>query len=296
MKSRKQCARQFARTFREGTVCGIDLAFPTAVDHQVDKSNGNVAMILSLWRRLRRKFSSIGPTILGAMILVGVMWLALYFTEPFLPEESQDLLEQLQYGDLRNGKERLRQLIASSGVAAELAFIGLVILQIIVAPIPGQLVGLLGGYLFGFWYGLLISAIGQLIGVSLAIALGRLFGRLIVRKFVSPRLVSKFDLLVGTNGLWNLFLLVLVPIFPDDALCFLAGLTKIDFWKLVLVYFAGRLPGLAALTFVGASAGSGQIVIYVVLGAATAIAIICWLFSDEVEAWFQSMMKQKMRA
>jgi uncharacterized membrane protein YdjX (TVP38/TMEM64 family) len=152
-----------------------------------------------------------------------------------------------------------------------------------VAPIPGQLVGFLGGYLFGFWYGLLLSFVGQLIGVSIAIGLGRLMGRFIARKFFSTRLVDRFDDLVGTNGLWNIFLLVLVPIFPDDALCFLAGLTKIEYWKLVAVYMGGRLPGLVGLTLIGASAGSGRTVVYIVLSVATLIAIAIWLFSDEIE-------------
>ena len=45
-------------------------------------------------------------------------------------------------------------------------FILLQALQVIVAPIPGEVTGVLGGFLFGEWYGLLYSLVAQAAGVS----------------------------------------------------------------------------------------------------------------------------------
>jgi uncharacterized membrane protein YdjX (TVP38/TMEM64 family) len=49
-------------------------------------------------------------------------------------------------------------------------------LQVIIAPIPGELTGILGGYLFGEWVGLFYSTIGQTVGSVAAFGVGRWLG------------------------------------------------------------------------------------------------------------------------
>src|SRR2546429_9450898 len=46
------------------------------------------------------------------------------------------------------------------GVLAPLIFIVIQALQVIIAPIPGEVTGLLGGFIFGQWLGVFFSALG----------------------------------------------------------------------------------------------------------------------------------------
>jgi len=62
----------------------------------------------------------------------------------------------------------------------------------------------------------------------------------------------------------------------------IAGLTRLPVWKLVLVCVLGRLPGTAALTFVGASVGSNMLIANVLLAAIVAACVV-WLWSEEIE-------------
>jgi len=64
-------------------------------------------------------------------------------------------------------------------------------LQVIIAPIPGELTGILGGYLFGQWVGLLYSTIGLTVGSVAAFAIGRWLGARYVQKLVSPDIWRK---------------------------------------------------------------------------------------------------------
>ena len=48
-------------------------------------------------------------------------------------------------------------------------------------------------------------------------------------------------------------MIFLLPALPDDAVCFIAGLTRLPLWRLLLVGLAGRLPGMAVLAYVGAN-------------------------------------------
>src|SRR5206468_4084076 len=82
-------------------------------------------------------------------------------------------------------KRFLKHTLREWGVLAPVIFMGLQALQVIIAPIPGELTGILGGYLFGEWVGLLYSTIGLTLGSGAAFAVGRWLGARYVRKLVS---------------------------------------------------------------------------------------------------------------
>lgn len=220
-------------------------------------------------------------------MLFGLLWGISTVVEPTLPAPWRRTLDLLGSGDFDEAQDRLVQLLEGAPIPPELAFIGLQIVQVVLVPIPGQLVGLLGGYLFGFWLGLAITMAGLAAGTFMAIGLARLVGEGVVRRFVPDRHVKRFDELVSRGGLWNFFLIFLLPALPDDAACFLAGLTRLSILKLVGVAVVGRLPGMAVLTFVGVRTGEETQFPYVIFGIAIVLSVIVWLFSDELEAWVE---------
>ncbi len=58
----------------------------------------------------------------------------------------------------------LKQTLRRWGGLAPVIFIVLQALQVIIAPIPGEITGILGGYLFGEWLGLVYSTLGLTLG------------------------------------------------------------------------------------------------------------------------------------
>ncbi|HSO66290.1 MAG TPA: hypothetical protein VLP30_00435, partial [Desulfatirhabdiaceae bacterium] len=59
--------------------------------------------------------------------------------------------------DLVTNRDVIKSFVASFGDAAPLVFIGIQILQVIFAPIPGEATGFIGGYLFGALQGFIYS-------------------------------------------------------------------------------------------------------------------------------------------
>ncbi|MFB6093806.1 MAG: TVP38/TMEM64 family protein [Halanaeroarchaeum sp.] len=133
--------------------------------------------------------------------------------------------------------------IAGTGALAPLALIAVQALQVVVAPIPGQVLAAVAGYLFGPWWGTLYNMIGVTIGSAVAFWLARRFGRAYVERMVDPGVLASFDEVIEGYGVVGLFLVFLVPGLPDDVLCLVGGLTAIPLWKLVLVAVVGRFPG-----------------------------------------------------
>jgi len=233
--------------------------------------------------RLRKKLLSIVPVVLGGVVVFAVAWVVLYFVTPMLPDAWQEALALAGAGDWREARDRFREILESSELGVEIGFIVFQALQVIVAPIPGQLAGLLGGYLFGFWYGLLLTMTGLTIGSFIAMCLGRLFGVQVVRRFVPAELMAKLDHLIARGGLFNFLVIFVLPVLPDDAICFVAGMTRLSLWKLMVVMIVGRLPGMAVLNYVGASAGEGWNGGWIVFAVAMLISFVLWLYSEELE-------------
>lgn len=184
--------------------------------------------------------------------------------------------------------ESIRSFLETTGPWAPVIFILLQAAQVVLAPIPMQVVGLAGGYLFGTLWGTIYSSIGLAIGSAIAISLSRLFGRRLVERFVHPETLEKFDHLAEKGGLLVFFLIFLLPALPDDAICFIAGLTAIRLTPLIIVAVLGRLPGLLYLTLVGEQMRIGMdwVAWTVVIVSVIALGIAIWLLKPHVERWF----------
>ena len=234
---------------------------------------------------LKRKFSSLIMILIPAfaimLVIGGIIW-ALRF---MIPEEW--LAEISYYID---NPSELRKL----GEGSEWLFVAIQILQVVIAPIPGQAAAFAGGFIFGFWKGWGLTTLGLLIGSLIAMALARLLGLSLVRKVVPESIIQRFDSVVSDGGYMTFFMIFLLPALPDDAVCFLAGLTKLKLLPLSLVCLLGRAPGMAVLSLTGAGFADGLTVWVEVLFAVMMIlSVLLWLFWEVIEAWVYDYLKIK---
>lgn len=112
----------------------------------------------------------------------------------------------------------LRAFIRQYGFRAPLVLGVLQILQVVIAPIPGQVLAVVAGYLFGAWWGTLYNVIGITGGSTIAFWLSRRFGRAYVENIVHEEVLASFDAISDDYGRVTLFLLFLVPGLLDDVL------------------------------------------------------------------------------
>ena len=138
-------------------------------------------------------------------------------------------------------REQLRETIQGTGVFGPLVFILAQIAQTIIAPIPGQVLGIAGGALFG-WMGLIWGLIGSIVGALIVFLLMRKYGRPLAEKLISKKNLKKFDFLIERRGVAAIFIVFLLPIFPDSVMCYIAGLTKVPIKTLLVLWIAGRVP------------------------------------------------------
>jgi len=186
-------------------------------------------------------------------------------------------------------KRFLKHTLREWGVLAPVIFIGLQALQVIVAPIPGELSGILGGYLFGQWVGLLYSTIGLVLGSVTAFAVGRWLGARYVQKLVSPDIWRKMGFIVEAEGAILCFIIFLIPGLPKDMACYLFGLSPMPFWIFAVVSTLGRIPDTWVLSAQGAHTASGDYRAVVFLTAiVVAVALPLYYYRTRLVAWFRT--------
>lgn len=154
----------------------------------------------------------------------------------------------------------LRARLAALGPLAPLAFVSLQALQVVVAPIPGQILAGVGGYLFGSRLGTLYSVLGVVLGSTIVFLASQRYGRPFVERVLTPATLERFDGFVEEYGTAGLFVVFLLPTFPDDALCALAGLTQLGYRRFFVLLVLGRTPTFVAAAVAGTSAASGDLV------------------------------------
>ncbi len=181
-------------------------------------------------------------------------------------------------------RERVVTTIRGAGGWGPVLLIALYVAQVIAAPIPGQAVNFVAGYLYGFWLGSLYSWLGMLLGSAAAMTLARVAGRPLVARLVSPARLARLDRLAAGRGLGFFFLVFLIPGLPDDAVCFLAGLTPLPLPALIATAAIGRIPGVVAAVWAGAYAERLPWQGWLIGGGiGLAVAALLWRYGKQIQ-------------
>ena len=174
--------------------------------------------------------------------------------------------------------EHFRAWVDAGGAWAQLAYVGMVIVQVVVALIPGEPFEIAAGYAFGALKGTALCLAASTIGSILVFALVRRFGVRLAEVFFSQEKLQSLRFLRTTPRRNFLYLLIfMLPGTPKDLLCWFAGLTDIRFADWLIICSLGRLPAIVTST-VGGSALSSKnywfaAVVFVVTLAVSALGL-----------------------
>jgi uncharacterized membrane protein YdjX (TVP38/TMEM64 family) len=167
-------------------------------------------------------------------------------------------------------QEAIRDFVSQFGIFSPLVFVIIQALQVIVTPFSHYAVSIAGGFIFGTWQGFIYNWIGRVIGTAIAFYLARFLGRKMIKHVVKPETIKKYDHYLD-KGKVLLFLAYFLPVFPDDELSYLAGLSAIKARVFLPLMVIGHASGSLALAYVGNGIQSVKEPIFIFLSLITLI-------------------------
>ena len=168
--------------------------------------------------------------------------------------------------------EHFRAWVDAHGFLGKLAFIGMQVLQVVFAAIPGEPLELGAGYAFGVFEGLLLCLIGVFIGGALIFAFTRFFGMKAVEAFFPREKIESLRFLQNEKRLeFIAFILFFIPGTPKDLLTYFGGLTPIKWYRWLLITTFARIPSIITSLIIGNAVVDKDYPLAVIVGAATLV-------------------------
>jgi uncharacterized membrane protein YdjX (TVP38/TMEM64 family) len=156
--------------------------------------------------------------------------------------------------DNMTSMEALRGYIQGFGKNAYIVFFLIQLLSVILAPVPSHISTLVGAAIFGMWASFIISWAAIAAGSVIVFILARKLGKPFIDKIISARISGRYKgLITPGRGETVLALLLFLPFFPDDALCFLAGISGVKLGRFLLIMLITRPWGILAASALGSS-------------------------------------------
>lgn len=163
------------------------------------------------------------------------------------------------------------EIIRGYGGWGVVIFLGVQLLQIFAAFLPGEPVEIAAGVLFGAWWGLVLCLLGIFLGTVIIYYGVRMFGAKSVEN--DPRF-EKWKFLKNPDTAFRLvFILFLIPGTPKDILTYFGPFVPIKPRKFIMAAVFGRIPSIITSTLSGAALYDGNIkmsIIYFAIGAVLA--------------------------
>ena len=150
--------------------------------------------------------------------------------------------------------------------------LGMLILQIVVAAIPGEPLEIAAGYAFGALEGTLLCMFGAFIGRVAVFLLVRRFGTKAVEVFFPLEKLNTLSFLQNRRKLtaWVFFLFFL-PGTPKDLLCYVVGLTDLPLKTWLIVSAIAPFPSIVTSTIGGDALGMGNYTFALLVFVATMV-------------------------
>ena len=147
-------------------------------------------------------------------------------------------------------QEAVSAYLQSYGVWGPVMLFILMVAQVFVAVIPGHALMVTAGYVYGMT-GLFVIIVSTILGSQIAFFIARQYGRNLIYKLASPQIIERWDGMARNQGIMFYFFAFVLPIFPSDLMCYVAGLGKISARRFLVANALGRTIVAIGITIIG---------------------------------------------
>jgi uncharacterized membrane protein YdjX (TVP38/TMEM64 family) len=148
-------------------------------------------------------------------------------------------------------RQQVETFLAGLGIWGVLLYVIILMVQVLTAVIPGQVLMIAAGYLYGFWGGVTLNFLAIIVASQIAFTFARRAGKPAVQRFVPENILTRWDSVAQRGNFFFFLICFWFPIIPSSATNYLAGLSFISGRLFLLASILGRLPGIVLITLIG---------------------------------------------
>ncbi len=199
---------------------------------------------------------------------------------------------------VRDG-ERLEEYLKKAGAWMSIVFIVIQFLQVVILPIPSTVTVVAGSALFGPLMGSIYSLIGIVAGSLVAFLIGRYAGYRVVAWLIGKDTLDKWLKKVKGKDKLLLSAMFILPVFPDDVLCFVAGLSSMSVWLFTAVILISRVFAIFmtsySVSLIPFNTWWGILIWIVLIAAVIVLFIFLYKKSEAIQEWILKKLHRESR-
>ncbi|MCL1944713.1 MAG: VTT domain-containing protein [Firmicutes bacterium] len=132
----------------------------------------------------------------------------------------------------------------------------IIILHTLIIPISTTPFVLFGVAVFGSHIAFLVTCLSTIVGSIITFVVGKTFGKTFVKWLIGQEKFDKYNNSIKYSGKYYLAVMFLLPVFPDDILCLMAGASDMGYREFFIIVLLARPPMIAFTCYMG----SGNII------------------------------------
>ena len=207
---------------------------------------------------------SVGKKIKIIVVII-LLFLAWYYRGPLA-----ELLRIIQ------DQEAVSAYLQGYGALGPLVLFSLLIAQVFVAVIPGHALMVTAGYVYGA-LGLLVTIVSTVLGSQIAFLIARRYGRSVIYRLASQQVIDRWDKTAEHQGILFYFFTFVLPIFPSDLMCYVAGLSTISPLRFFVANLLGRTCCAVFITLIGMYGMQPPLEFWIIAIAGMSALFIGWV-------------------
>ncbi len=194
----------------------------------------------------------------------------------------------------------LVKIISDTGAWGMAVYVLIQVLQVVILPLPAVVCYVPGAIIWGAPMATLLASIGVIMGSVIAYFIGRIWGKKAVIWIAGKETTEKYSAYFGKRGKGIFVIMQILPFFPDDILCMIAGLTSMNFVYFLVVMCTVRPAIISVYCFLSGGSvipfsGWGIYVWIAIFVVCIVLAVLSFKYQDKFESWLISKFSRRKK-
>ena len=194
----------------------------------------------------------------------------------------------------------LVKIISDTGAWGMAVYVLIQVLQVVILPLPAVVCYVPGAIIWGAPMATLLASIGVIMGSVIAYFIGRIWGKKAVIWIAGKETTEKYSAYFGKRGKGIFVIMQILPFFPDDILCMIAGLTSMNFVYFLVVMCTVRPAIISVYCFLSGGSvipfsGWGIYVWIAIFVVCIVLAVLSFKYQYKFESWLISKFSRRKK-